>query len=117
MVVAESLLAKGKRADKLMDAHHLLGQTTLMTFADWKQALTTLCQDTGAQEKANRKFQDFHFNKSIHKSFAEFFAEFCVLTAQTSRLDLEKYNQLEMGTPTWLQRLARPIPAEAQRPS
>jgi len=117
VVVAESLLAKGKRADKLMDAHRLLGQTTLTTFAEWKQALTMLCEDTGAQEKANRKFHDFHFDRSVHKSFAEFFAEFCVLAGQTSKLDEDKYDQLEMGTPAWLRRLARPIPAKAQRPS
>ena len=79
--------------------------------------MTTLCQDTGAQEKANRKFHDFHLDKSIHKSFAEFFAEFCVLAGQTSKLDEDKYDQLVIGTPAWLRRLARPVPADAQRPS
>ena len=116
VIVAESLLTKGERADKLMDSYRVLGQTTIGTFDEWKQSLTELCQDVGAQEKANRQLLDFHYDKSRHQSYAEFFAEYCVIAAKTSKSDASKYDQLIRGTPAWLRRLARPIPEDAQTP-
>ena len=117
IIVAESLLDKGKRADKLMDSYRILGQTTITTFESWKRNLIELCQDVGAQDKANRRLLDFHFDKDQHRSYAEYFAEFCVIAGKTSRSDTTKYDQLIRGTPAWLRRLARPIPEDACSPN
>jgi hypothetical protein len=116
IIVAESLLTRGERADKLMDSYRVLGQTTISTFDEWKQNLIELCQDVGAQDKANRQLLDFHYDKSRHQSYAEFFAEFCVIAAKTSKSDASKYDQLVRGTPAWLRRLARPVPEGACAP-
>jgi hypothetical protein len=43
IIIVESLLAKGERADKLMDSYRVLGQITIATFDEWKQSLTELC--------------------------------------------------------------------------
>lgn len=117
IILAESLLAKGEKADRLMNAYRHLGQTTVSTLEEWKACLTALCEDTGAQEKANRAFNQLYFDKSKYQSYAEFFAEFCTLANKTSKTDNEKYDQLVLGTPGWLRRLARPIPEAAQLPN
>ena len=48
VIIAESLLSKGEKADRLMKSHRLLDQTIITTFEDWKQCLRDLCEDTGA---------------------------------------------------------------------
>ncbi|CAJ2502643.1 Uu.00g100370.m01.CDS01 [Anthostomella pinea] len=117
IVIAKSLLIKGKSADQLIKAYRVLGQTTITQFDDWKACLTELCQDTGAQEKANRKLMEFYFDKNCHQSFAAFFAEFCVLAGKSLKTDETKYDQLVMGSPAWLRRLARPVPSKAATPN
>src|ERR1700761_1207560 len=117
VIIAESLLAKGERADRLMESYRILGQTTITTLEDWKQCLRDLCEDTGAQDRANRRLLDSHFDKIQHQSYAEYFAEFCVIASKTSHSEAMKYDILERGTPAWLRRLARPLPLTAQSPN
>ena len=48
VIIAESLLAKGERADRLMESYRILGQIIITTLEDWKQCLRDLCEDTEA---------------------------------------------------------------------
>ncbi|OAP61285.1 hypothetical protein AYL99_03486 [Fonsecaea erecta] len=92
LIIAESLLAKGERADRLMESYRTLGRITIGTFDQWKQHLIELYEDTGAQDRANRQLLDFHFDKIKHRNYAEYFAEFCVIAAFTSDIVLAHYN-------------------------
>lgn len=116
VIVAENLLVKGERADRLMESYRTQGRTRLSTFEEWKQHLTALCQDVGAQDKANRQLLDFHFDNNRHRSYAEYFAEFCVIAGNTSHSDMTKHEQLDRGTPVWLRRATRPLPMNAESP-